>query len=106
MDYSILSVIGIVFSIAMMGILVYKGLNTGVATVISTCAVALCSGIPVATALTDYYVSGFAGAIQSFLFMFALGALFGGLMDRSGAADKFARCIMRTYTENGPFMFV
>lgn len=95
MDYSILSVIGIVFSIAMMGILVYKGLNTGVATVISTCAVALCSGIPVATALTDYYVSGFAGAIQSFLFMFALGALFGGLMDRSGAADKFARCIMQ-----------
>ena len=51
MDYSILSVIGIVFSIAMMGILVYKGLNTGVATVISTCAVALCSGIPVPTSL-------------------------------------------------------
>ena len=46
MDYSILSVIGIVFSIAMMGILVYKGLNTGVATVISTCAVALCSEFP------------------------------------------------------------
>ena len=33
----------------------------------------------------------------SFLFMFALGALFGGLMDRSSAADKFARCIVSTW---------
>lgn len=95
MDYSILSVIGIVVSIVMMGVLVYKGLNPGIATVISACVVALCSGMPVAGALTDYYVTGFAGAVQSFLFMFALGALFGGIMDHSGAADKFARCIMQ-----------
>lgn len=95
MGSNVLSVFGIVLSIAMMGLLVYKGLNTGIATVLSACIVAVCSGMSVATALTDYYVTGFAGAIQSFLFMFALGALFGGLMDNSGAADKFARCIMR-----------
>lgn len=97
-----LSLFGLVFALALLMLLTIRGMNLFVATPLCAIIVALTSGIallpPLAVEgqanLVGSYMQGFTGFIASWFFMFLLGAIFGKLMEDTGAADSVARWII------------
>jgi H+/gluconate symporter-like permease len=97
----VLSLIGLLAGLALLVVLTLRGMNLFLASALCAVVVALTGGIallpPLAAegqsnALTAY-MQGFSGFIASWFFMFLLGAVFGKLMEDSGAADSVARWI-------------
>lgn len=97
-----LSMIGLIGGLALLIILTMKGVNILIAGPISALLVALTSGMPLFKQLAgegeaDFvtsYMTGFTGFIASWYLMFLLGAVFGKVMEDSGAADSVSKWIV------------
>ena len=97
-----LSLIGLIGSLALLIVLTMRGMSLFVATPLCALIVALTSGIallpPLAAEdgvnLVTQYMNGFTGFIASWFFIFLLGSLFGKLMESSGGADSVSRWII------------
>ncbi|WP_277586182.1 GntP family permease [Psychrobacillus antarcticus] len=97
-----LSMIGLIGGLALLIILTMKGVNILIAGPISALVVALTSGMPLFSQIAgkdeaDFvtsYMSGFTGFIASWYMMFLLGAVFGKVMEDSGAADSVSKWIV------------
>jgi len=95
------SLAGLLFALALLIGLTLRGASLFVATPICALIVALTSDIALLPALApagdsdliSAYMQGFTGFIASWFFMFLLGAMFGKLMEASGAADSVAEWI-------------
>ena len=103
MDTSIvLSMIGLLGGLALLIFLTMKGVNILIGGPISALFVALMSGMPLFPQLVEEgvpnfvtnYMTGFTGFILSWYLMFLLGAVFGKVMEDSGAADAVAKWIV------------
>lgn len=82
-------------SMALMMVLVIRGRSIFVvAPLCALLAAALCGTNPVQQ-MNDTYLTGFADYVRKFFLIFALGAVFGKLMDESGAAITIARFVGR-----------
>ncbi len=98
----ILSMIGLIGGLALLIILTMKGVNILMAGPISALVVALTSGMPLFSQLAEEgeanfvtsYMTGFTGFIMSWYLMFLLGAVFGKVMEDSGAADSVSKWIV------------
>ncbi|WP_142828392.1 GntP family permease [Planococcus soli] len=97
-----LSMIGMVGGLVLLIVLTMKGMNLLIAGPLSALFVAVFSGIPLfpqlvgegeANLLTNYMTS-FSGFITSWFPMFLLGAIFGKVMEDSGAADSVSRWLV------------
>lgn len=97
-----LSMIGLFGGIALLIILTMRGMNLLLAAPLAAFIVAIFSGLPIfpqlagegeANFLTNY-MNGFAGFITSWYLMFLFGAIFGKLMEDSGAADSVSKWII------------
>jgi H+/gluconate symporter-like permease len=96
-----LSMIGLLGGLLLLIVLTMRGLNLLIAAPFAALVVAVLSGMPVFPQLaaegeTNYltnYMTGFAGFIASWFMMFMMGAIFGKLMEDSGAADSIAAWI-------------
>ena len=51
--------------------------------------------------LLTTYMGGFVSFVQKWFLMFLIGAVFGKIMDVTGAADSLARVVLRVVGENG-----
>ncbi len=97
-----LSVIGLVAAIALLIYFSLRGLSLFLTTPICAAVIALTGGIPLLTSdgsenlLTGYAV-GFATFFKDWFFMFLLGALFGQLMENTGAAQSIAHWIVKIF---------
>ncbi|MFB5088042.1 GntP family permease [Psychrobacillus sp. PGGUH221] len=97
-----LSMIGLIGGLALLIILTMKGVNILIAGPISALLVALTSGMPLFPQLAaegeanfvTSYMTGFTGFIMSWYLMFLLGAVFGKVMEDSGAADSVSKWIV------------
>lgn len=97
-----LSLIGLLGGLALLIVLVMRGMSLFVATPLCALVVALTSGIallpPLASQdqpdLITQYMNGFTGFIASWFFIFLLGSLFGKMMEASGGADSVSRWII------------
>ena len=97
-----LSFIGLFGGLALLMIFTMKGVNLLIAAPFTAFLVALLSGIAIFPQLAtegeaDFltsYMGGFSGFIASWFIMFLLGAIFGKLMEDSGAADSIAGWII------------
>lgn len=97
-----LSMIGLIGGLALLIVLTMKGVNILIAGPISALLVAVTSGMPLFSQLAgegeaDFvtsYMSGFTGFIASWYLMFLLGAVFGKVMEDSGAADSVSKWIV------------
>ncbi|WP_411748241.1 GntP family permease [Psychrobacillus psychrotolerans] len=97
-----LSMVGLIGGLALLIVLTMKGVNILIAGPISALLVAVTSGMPLFSQLAgkdeaDYvtsYMSGFTGFIASWYLMFLLGAVFGKVMEDSGAADSVSKWIV------------
>jgi H+/gluconate symporter-like permease len=97
-----LSLIGLLLGLALLIVLTMRGVELLIAAPLCALLVAMTSGFALFPTLaiagapnfTDAYVEGFVGFVRSWFFMFLLGALFGKIMEASGAADGVARWIV------------
>lgn len=97
-----LSIIGLIGGLLLLIILTIRGMNILIAAPICALVVALCSGIPLMPPLADGgpsytmdYMAGFASFLQSWFIVFLLGAMFGKVMEDSGAADSVAHWVVQ-----------
>jgi len=96
-----LSLVGLVGGLALLIVLTMRGMTLFVATPLCALLVAATSGIALlpplaaegAPDLVSSYMQGFSGFISTWFFMFLLGAIFGKLMEASGAADSLSAWI-------------
>ncbi|MGD7044505.1 GntP family permease [Jeotgalibacillus proteolyticus] len=100
-----LSMIGLVGGLILLIVLTMKGMNLLVAGPLCALVVALFSGMPLFPQLVGKgesnfltnYMGGFSGFITSWFPMFLLGAIFGKVMEDSGAADSVSRWLVNVF---------
>lgn len=97
-----LSMIGLVGGLALLIYLTMRGMNLLVVGPLSAIFVAVLSGMPLfpqlagegEANLVGNYMAGFSGFVTSWYLMFLLGAIFGKVMEDSGAADSVSKMIV------------
>ena len=90
-----LGVTAIVVSLGLLMVVAYRGFPVIVfAPLLALLAVAL-SGLPLLPSFTESFMGHAAGYIKSFFPLFLLGAIFGKLMETSGAAGSIAAATVR-----------
>lgn len=98
----IVEIIGLFGGLALLVWLTLRGMELLVAAPLCSLLVALTSGLAIfarqgqaaTPSFTAAYMSGFCDFIAAWFFMFLLGALFGKLIEASGAADSIARRVI------------
>lgn len=99
------SAIGLGAGLLLLVILTVRGVHIIIAAVACAFIVALSSHLPLLPQLaaegqSDFvsaYMAGFTSFFASWFFMFLMGAIFGEIMSRSGAADSVAYWIVNTF---------
>jgi H+/gluconate symporter-like permease len=97
-----LSMIGLIGGLALLIILTMRGMNLLVVGPLSALFVALLSGMPLFPQLVaegevnfvSSYMGGFSSFVTSWYLMFLLGAIFGKVMEDSGAADSVSKLVV------------
>jgi H+/gluconate symporter-like permease len=97
-----LSMIGLIGGLILLIWLTLKGINIIIVGPLSALFVAVLSGMPLFPQLAEEgaanfvsnYMTGFTGFIMSWYLMFLLGAVFGKVMEDSGAADSVAKFVV------------
>lgn len=98
----VLSMIGLIGGLILLIWLTLKGMNIIIVGPLSALFVAVLSGMPLFPQLAEEgaanfvsnYMTGFTGFIMSWYLMFLLGAVFGKVMEDSGAADAVAKFVV------------
>src|SRR5262249_29215875 len=90
-----LDVLAIVFSLAVLMTVAYRGLPVIVFAPVCALLAAGLSGRALLPSYTETFMGAAAGYIRSFFPLFLLGAVFGKLMETSGAAGTIAGVIAR-----------
>lgn len=90
-----ISIIGMVLAIALLIVLMMKGVNQFLSILCASLVAILFGGLNVHDALTGAFVSGLTGYIKSYFFMFLWGALLSVFMEVSGAASTIAKMLMK-----------
>lgn len=86
--------LGIILGLALLMFLAYKGMSIIWIAPICAMIVAVTGGLDLLPAYTDAYMSGFVGFAKNWFPVFMLGAIFGKVMDESGAAKSVAHFVI------------
>ena len=97
-----LSMIGLIGGLVLLTVLVMRGMNLLIVAPLSALFVAVLNGVPLFPQFAgkdevDFitgYMDGFAGFITSWYLMFLAGAIFGKVMEDSGAAESVSHWIV------------
>lgn len=88
--------VAVLMALVVLLVLTFKKVSVLIAAPISVILLVAFSGLPVLSTVSNDYMSGIAGFIQSTWLLILLGALFGKLMDMTGAARSIAELIINT----------
>ena len=94
-----MDIVILIVSILLLGFLCLKNVPTLVGGILCSVLLLLFYGMDLYTGLLDTYMSGFVDFTKTWFLMFLLGALFGKVMDVSGAADSLARAVLNLVGE-------
>ncbi len=89
--------LGIILGLALLMILAYRGHSIMWVAPVTALVVAFTGGLPLLDAYTETYMSGFVGFTKSWFPTFMLGAIFGHLMDYTGAARSIAEWLTKIF---------
>src|SRR3990167_6873020 len=100
-----MSLFGVLLGLALLIWLTLRNWNLLLAAPVCALVVALFGSLPLFPQLADAgsanwlgsYMQGFSGFVSSWFFMFLLGALFGKMMEDSGAADSVAAALVNRF---------
>lgn len=95
-----IGVIGIILSLALLMYFAYKGISVLILAPLLALFAALLSsiggqGIPLMATLTEVFMKSLAGYVKAYFPIFLLGAIFGKVMDESGAARAISHTIAK-----------
>ncbi len=89
-----LGVIGIIVSLVLLMYLAYRGISVLIlAPLLALLAVMFSGNTPILASYTEVFMKSFASYAKTYFPIFLLGAVFGKIMDDSGAAKSIARTI-------------
>lgn len=94
-----MDIIIIVFTILLIGFLCYKSVPTPIGGVICSLILLIYFRMDIYDGLLTTYMGGFVSFVQKWFLMFLIGAVFGKIMDVSGAADALARAVLKLVGE-------
>lgn len=90
-----IGIVGIVLSLVLLMVLAYRGVSVLIlAPLMALLAVLFSPGTPVLASYTQVFMPALGGFVIAFFPLFLLGAIFGKLMEASGAALVIARAIV------------
>ncbi|HOK63606.1 MAG TPA: GntP family permease, partial [Soehngenia sp.] len=87
--------LGIFIGLVLLMFLAYKGYSIIWVAPLTALVVAIFGGIPLLDSYTNVYMTGFVGFTKSWFPAFMLGAVFGHLMDYTGAARSIAHWLTK-----------
>ena len=90
-----ISTFGILICFALLVISSWKNISTVLIAALGAGIVGLLGGAGFVESITGPYMTSFAGFVQSWIIVFALGGLLGGLYSKSGAAWRIGDMLMR-----------
>lgn len=90
----ILETLGIILSIIILVILIFKGMHMIPSSIIASICAILLGGIKIVTGVKGY-MGSLANYVEQFFLIFFLSALFGAIMSDSGAASKIAHTLVK-----------
>ena len=86
-----IGVLGVVLSLGLLMYLAYRGITVLIlAPVLALLAVLLSGDVPFLASYTEVFMKSFAGYVKVYFPLFLLGAIFGKIMDDSGAAKAIS----------------
>lgn len=86
--------LGILLGIIILIYLTWRGWHMGFVTLVASLVVILLNGMGVWSGLSESYATSFQNFAGTWFLLFALGAIFGKIMDESGAAASVANYIL------------
>lgn len=86
-----LSVIFVILTLALVMFLVFKKVNIVIASIIASIVLAVLDRQDIITAMTETFMTGTANYVKNFFLLFFVSALFGKMMESTGAAAAIAR---------------
>ncbi|MDP3137175.1 MAG: GntP family permease [Burkholderiaceae bacterium] len=87
-------IVGILAALALLILLAYRGVSVLIAAPVAAIVAAVSAGAPVLASLTQVMMPALGNFVMQFLLLFLLGAMFGKLMEDSGAARKLAEAMV------------
>ncbi len=87
--------LGIIIGLVLLMFLAYRGYSIIWVAPLCALVVALTGGLELLPAYKDTYMTGFVGFTKSWFPVFMLGAIFGALMDYTGAAKSIAKWLTK-----------
>ena len=87
-------IVGILAALALLILLAYRGVSVLIAAPLAAIVAAVSAGAPVLASLTQVMMPALGNFVIQFLLLFLLGAIFGKLMEESGAARKLAEAMV------------
>ncbi|KGF05012.1 GntT/GntP/DsdX family permease [Anaerococcus lactolyticus] len=90
-----MGVLGIILALLVLVYLVFKGWNMAVVSVISAIIVILTNKMDVWKSLSEFFAQGFTSFAGTWFLIFTLGAIFGKIMDKSGASLSIANYVVK-----------
>lgn len=91
-----LGVIGIIVSVALVIYMIFKGWHMAIVSVLASLLVVITSGMDIWPAFSDSFATAFKNFAGTWFLMFALGAIFGKVMEMSGASVAIANSVVKT----------
>lgn len=101
-----MGVIGIVLSLALLTYIAFKGHSIIIFAPICALLATLFAGIPLLPTLTEVFMPGAMAFARSYFPLFLLGALFGKVMELSGAAKSISHYIMKKLGSKGTMLAI
>lgn len=107
MDFSILiSIVGLLIAMAILVVLVMRGVNIFIIAFICTAVVALTGQIPIYDAYKTHYISGFVGFFSANFFVFLTGTMLGKAMEITGGAKAIAKMLINGLGSEKAFLAI
>ena len=92
-----MNILFLLLAIALFIALVLKNVPIVIATILSSIFLLLTQRMDLYDGITATYMTGFGDYVRDFFLLFMLGALFGKLVEISGAANSISTFIFRTF---------
>lgn len=93
----LLSLVGIIVALALLVILIMRGINIYVVAFIATAAVIIFGQMPMYSSLKETYMPSFAGFVQSYWLIFLTGTIMGKVYEITNGAKAVARLIVKIF---------
>lgn len=90
-----MGILGFFVCLIALSVFVLFGMPIALSAIISTILLVLVSGMPLVETMTGTYMAGVGGFVTSYFLLFLLGAIFGKIIEMSGATESIARTIVK-----------